>query len=248
MIHLAAQYLATAGKSFLDKKDDDSHTNLGFDTQKGFLETWQLNDSGYKIALDYKQFSLHWITNTTTRLTLTLDGKTHGEIVKWMDEVTTALGGNKKYSYKLHYELPYGKITDDFVFTKPSEEELNKMLSYRKIAQHALENVVDKMKFDTAIRVWPHHFDSGGYEVLDSNKNIAVGFGLAIPDTIIDDFYLYTSGYKGHDGIDTTEFESLSDGKWLNDGFKGAVLHMKNVDEAKAKSFFNESIEKYSAL
>ncbi len=248
MMHLAAQYLATAGISFLDKKDDDSHTNLGFYAEKGYLETWPLNENGCKIALDYSQFSLHWITNDTPRTKLQLDGKTHNEIVQWMDEVTTALGRAKTYTYKLHYEMPYGKITDDFVFSKPPQRELDKLLGYRRIAQHALENVVDSMNLNSTIRIWPHHFDTGGYKTINPDKDISVGFGLAIPDTMIDDFYLYTSGYKGHEVIDTSKFSTLTYGKWMNDGFKGAVFPMKNVDEAKATTFFNESIGKYRTL
>ena len=248
MMHLAAQYLATAGISFLEKKEDDSHSNLGFDSKEGYLETWPLNDSGCKIALDYAQFSLHWLTNETTRMTLHLDGKSHGDIVQWMEQVTTALGRTEPYSYALHYELPYGKMTDDFTFIKPPQEELRKMLEYRKIAQLALENVVHKMALSTTIRVWPHHFDTGGYEIINKAKQIGIGFGMAIPDTIIDEFYLYTSGYKDHDGIDPIQFDTLTYGEWKNVGFKGAVLPMKNVDEAKAITFFNESIRKYRTL
>lgn len=247
-MHLAAQYLATAGISFLEKKDDDSHSNLGFDAEKGYLETWPLNENGCKIALDYAEFALHWLPGDTTRTTLHLDGKSHGDIVKWMGEVTIALGRTKPYYYALHYELPYGKMTDDFVFSKPPQDELDKMLGYRKIAQLALESVVDKMALSTTIRVWPHHFDTGGYEMISTGNATGVGFGMAIPDTLIDDFYLYTSGYKGHDGIDTGAFDPITYGDWMNEGFKGAVLPMKNVDEAKAVTFFNESIGKYRTL
>ena len=181
-------------------------------------------------------------------MTLHLDGKSHGDIVKWMDEVTTALGRKKAYTYELHYELPYGKMTDGFVFSKPPQDELDKMLDYRKIAQLALESVVEKMALSTTIRIWPHHFDSGGYETIDTGNPIGVGFGMAIPDSMIDDFYLYTSGYKDHEGIDTSEFDAITYGNWMNEGLKGAVLPMKNVDEAKAITFFNESIVKYRTL
>ncbi|SHJ07135.1 hypothetical protein [Pseudozobellia thermophila] len=248
MIHLAAQYLATAGISFLDKKDDDSHTNLGFDAQKGFLETWPLNEEGNKIVLDYLQFSLHWVSNDAVRTTLLLDGKTHGEIVNWLTELTKGLSPDRVYKYDLHYDLPYDRITDDFVFSKPSQEQLGKMLGYRRIALHAMQNVVYAMNLSTPIRVWPHHFDIGGYETINSGKNIGVGFGMAIPDTMIDDFYLYASGYRGHEGIDTSKFSALSNGEWRNDGFKGAVLPMEKVDEARATAFFNESIAEYRSL
>lgn len=248
MIHIAAQYLAAAGISFLDKKDDDSHTNLGFNAQRGQLETWPLNEKGCIISLDYTQFAIHLVTDNAIGLTLSLHGKTHGEILQLMEKLTTALGTTKKYSYNLHYELPYGKITSDFTFEKPLEQDLDKCLSYRRIAQYAMETVVKNMKFNTTIRVWPHHFDSGGYETINSSKNIAVGFGMAIPDEIVNDFYLYTAGYRDSEGIDTSKFEQFTCGTWMNAGFKGAVLPMKNVDEATAIAFFNQSIDRYKRL
>lgn len=248
MIHLAAQYLATAGISFLEKKEDDSHTNLGFNAKKGYLETWPLDGNGHKIALDYSQFAIHLVKNNTNGPTLNLHGKTHGQIVQWLEEVTTTLATTKKYIYDLHYELPYGKITDDFAFLKPSQQDLNKWSTYRRIAHYAMENVVDKMKLSTPIRVWPHHFDSGGYTTINSSKPIGVGFGMAIPDYMVNDFYLYTAGYEELEGINTSKFEMLTYGSWMNSGFKGAVLPMKKVDEAKAVTFFKESISKYNGL
>ena len=41
--HLAAQYLAAAGISFLNKKPEDSPTNLGFITDSGEVETHVLS-------------------------------------------------------------------------------------------------------------------------------------------------------------------------------------------------------------
>lgn len=41
-MHLAAQYLAAAGISFVAKEDDDSHTNLGFSAETGSMTTHPL--------------------------------------------------------------------------------------------------------------------------------------------------------------------------------------------------------------
>lgn len=247
-LHIAAQYLATAGINFLAKKDDDSHTNVGFNIEKGYLETWPLNDKGYKLALDYATFSLRWLTTDENEQEISLDGKTHQEVVQWIDGVTAVMGKKAPYSYQLHYELPYEKITDDFVFQKPSEAELTRLLGFRCIAQSALESIVKELNLDTDIRIWPHHFDTGGYVVLDAAKNKSVGFGLAIPDSVVDDFYLYTSGYNGNGAIDTTSFKKLAFGTWKNEGFKGAVAPMENMDEEKTRAFFKETITTYKAL
>lgn len=246
-IHIAAQYLATAGINFLTKKTDDSHTNVGFNLEKGYLETWPLNDSGYKLALDYAEFSLRWLSHDKNEQTLNLDGQTHQEVVQWIDGVTAILGNKTPYSYQLHYELPYEKMMNNFVFQKPSSEELDALLEGRIIAQNALEGVVKELNLDTDIRIWPHHFDTGGYVVLDTIKNISVGFGMAIPDSVVDDFYLYTSGYNTNGSIDTASFEKLALGTWKNEGFKGAVALMKDMTEAKAKAFFKETILTYKS-
>ena len=247
-IHIAAQYLATAGINFLDKKPDDSHTNLGFNAEKGSLETWPLNDNGYKIALDYQNFSLSWLRNEEQLEVIFLDGKTHKEIITWIQHVTEVLERNTPYSYALHYELPYEKITADFTFKKPAQEELTRLVKLRTIAQNSLEAIVKELNLDTTIRVWPHHFDTGGFIALDKPEDVSVGFGMAIPDTLVADFYLYTSGYKGHNGISTEAFEKLPLGSWKNEGFKGAVNPMKHVDVDKAIAFFKETILTYKAL
>ena len=247
-VHIAAQYLATAGINFLAKKDDDSHSNVGFNSEKGYLETWSLNDKGNKLALDYAAFSLHWLANDEKDQSISLDGKTHQEVVQWISNVTAVLEKKAPYTYQLHYDLPYAKITDHFVFQKPAQEELKGLLEFRIIAQNALESIVKELNLDTDIRIWPHHFDTGGFVVLDTSKNISVGFGMAIPDTIIDDFYLYTSGYKDHGSIDTATFEKLSFGTWKNDSFKGGVSPMKDMNESKAFTFFKEAISLYKTL
>lgn len=247
-VHITAQYLATANINFLDKKEDDSHTNLGFNTKKDYLETWPLNDEGCKIVFDYNGFSLHWITNEAIRQTIFLDGKTHQEVVQWMSDVTRSLGRSTPYTYQLHYDLPYEKITADFTFHKPPEQELKSLLESREIAQNAMEATREDLNLETDIRIWPHHFDTGGFIVLDAINSTSVGFGMAIPDTVVDDLYLYVSGYKGHDGMDTASFKKLSFGSWRNEGFKGATLPMQNMDETKAIAFFKEAISTYKML
>ena len=247
-VHIAAQYLATAGINFLTKKDDDSHTNMDFNLEKGYLETWPLNDKGYKLAFDYAAFSLRWLTNDGKEQSFGLNGKTHQEVVQWIASITAILSKKTPYTYQLHYDLPYEKITDDFIFQKPSQAELNELLEGRIIAQNALEGIVKELNLDTDIRIWPHHFDTGAYVVLDATKNISVGFGMAIPDSVVDDFYLYTSGYNNNGGIDTESFEKLALGTWKNEDFKGAVTPMKDMNEAKAKTFFKETILTYKSI
>lgn len=82
-MYLAAQYLAAAGISFLNKVDDDSNTNLGFDTDSGKLQTHAFSDSRDTLSLNYQRFTLDWTSkfgNTTFRL----DGAIHNQVLNWI--------------------------------------------------------------------------------------------------------------------------------------------------------------------
>ncbi len=243
MMHLAAQYLAAAGISFVSKKDDDSHTNLGFSIAKNCMETHSLSENEDVLSLDYKNFSLNW-SSKNGYTSFPLDGATHSVVLNWLKE-TSKTFINKSYRYEFHYDLPY-EITDDFMFELVGATNLAELLQLRILAQSTLEETLKECNLESPIRVWPHHFDSGAYSSLD--KDIAIGFGLAVPDTMCTEHYFYVSGYKGHDALNTEGFSALSNGEWKNDGFKGAILPATRIDASKAVLFFKETIENYKTV
>ncbi len=247
-VHVAAQYLATAAKSFTTPMDDDSHTNLGFNEAEGTLETWLLDNQGLKLKFEYATFSLCLASEKGDLISYELDGKSHGEVVDWLAKSFSSLGLAKTYSYDLHYSLPYETLNAASKHSKPAERHLAELVRLRTIAHRAMEGLVIKHKLDTYIRIWPHHFDSGGYIIVQNSAVSGIGFGMAVPDTLIDDFYLYCSGYNGHQGVDTSSFKPLSLGNWLNEGFKGATLPMSGMDLEKTTSFLEEAINTYMSL
>ena len=243
-LHIAAQYLAAAGISFLKKREDDSHTNLGFSVEEGSLSSRGLNKAQETLSISYKNFTLDWNTFDYSE-SLELHGKTHKQVLKWIDELTTPTYLEGKYHYKLHYELPY-KITDDYVFKLEDEARLRQLLGYRTLAQHTLERFLKERQLSAEVRVWPHHFDTGAYAALGDHSGKAVGIGMAIPDTIVDDYYFYISMYQGHEAVDVSAFAELSVGKWVSKGFSGAVLPIDGVDESSALRFLTEAFQYYT--
>ncbi len=243
-LHLATQYLATTGICFLDKKEDDSHTNLGFSISGKSLETWPLDDSGTKLCLDYSSFMLRWVSEDTQ--TFPLHGKSHNEVIHWIKEVSHSLSTAKSYAYELHYDLPYCMDMNE-KFQLNDAGKIEELIQIRTLANTVLAKVLDKHNLSSEIRIWPHHFDTGAFSPLGNGSETAIGLGLTIPDSLVDDYYFYISGYHGHTGLDTAQFTPLTKGKWLNEGFKGAVLPISNVTEEEVVIFFNEAIQAYKS-
>ena len=239
-MHLAAQYLAAAGISFVAKKDDDSHTNVGFSIEKAGMETHALSENSDVLSLDYKTFSLNWNSESGST-SFPLDGATHIDVLSWL-KGTSKTFLNKTFRYEFHYDLPY-EISDDFIFSLSDTSKLEDLLQLRILAQRTIEETLKSEQLVSPIRVWPHHFDSGAYSNL--KEGVAIGFGLAIPDGVCNEHYFYMSGYKGHNAIPTNGFSSLSKGEWKNDGFTGAILPAETVGLSEAVLFFKEAIECY---
>ncbi len=243
MMYLLAQYLAAAGISFLEKKDDDSHSNLGFSIENSSMYSRPLNENGDTLSVSYKKFTLEWNSNDVST-SLRLDGTTHAEILKWIEKMATKAAIKLPYAYSFHYDFPY-QIKDNFVFKLLDFKSLRELLKLRVLAQMTLETFLQDQNLNSEIRIWPHHFDTGAYAVFNDMKGDAIGLGLAVPDTVCRDHYLYISGYKGHEAIDTSGFKPLSLGSWGVNGFNGAILPATEIDKNKGTAFLSEAFFQY---
>jgi hypothetical protein len=113
----------------------------------------------------------------------------------------------------------------------------------RILAQFILQRTDRDFKLKASIRIWPHHFDTGIYSVIP-DSDITIGLGLAIPDSICNDHYLYITGYKKGDVMDTSGLDKLSIGEWKSEGVTGAVLNTKDIVESDGVDFFKEVINR----
>jgi len=238
-IHLGAQYLAAAGISFVEKQADDSHTNVGWDTDNQRLVSRTFGTKESQLALNTKLFALEWLNKGDLVANVTLENKTHAEIVKWIANEVRENEVGKEYTYAFHYELPYAAITDDFVFGRPDSSESTILIDALSLAQGVFERFLDTNGLASEIRVWPHHFDLGIYAEFSAEKNLFLGAGLAIPDTMIDNLYFYVSGYKGGEAVVTKDFKALSRGKWHTD-WEGATLVADGKSSTEVELFLSE--------
>ncbi|MFD0862867.1 hypothetical protein ACFQ1M_11695 [Sungkyunkwania multivorans] len=244
-MHLAAQYLAAAGISFIEKKEDDSHTNLGFSIEEGSLNSRPLNEIGDRLSLNYQRFEIVWDAKGA-KDSFQLDGSTHGNVLEWIKHKVEDASFETPYKYDLHYDLPY-KISTDYTFELQDSNRLQDLLHFRILTQLVLETILHEHDLDSEIRIWPHHFDTGAFATLN-DRGLAVGLGLAIPDNICDDYYLYISGYDENKQVVPRNFSPLTYGRWFSDDFKGAVLPVSKADEKIGVQFFEEAITSFKTL
>lgn len=243
MMHLAAQYLAAAGISFLDPRPDDSHTNLGFSTTEASAFTHDLTSSGDTLSLNFRDFSLVW-DNYDRTIALPLDGTSHQQVLEWIQQQARLSNIEKPYKYEFHYELPY---TLDR--TKPFEltdaQRLLDLYELRSVAQQALEQFLEEQRLRSDVRIWPHHFDTGAFAKLPGLSGTSVGMGMAVPDSVSDEHYYYLAVYRGHDPINTGHFQPLKQGKWVQEGFTGAIMPATGMLENEVQDFLLAAMHSY---
>lgn len=240
-VHLAVQYLAAAGISFLEKEQDESHTNLQFIAENGSLHSRPVNEAGHTLSFNYHEFSLGWNANgSSTRIKL--DGTTHVQVLKWIQKAILESEIEAPYKYTLPYELPY-KISDDFTFNLSNQMLLNQSMHLRILAQDVLEVFIKDRELKSEIRVWPHHLNTGAFALLGNGSDFSISLGLAIPNTVCDEYYFYLIGYKGNHVLSTKGNPNLRIGEWYNSEFNGAILPATGINVYTAFMFYEEALD-----
>ena len=239
-MHIAAQYLAAAGKSFLDKKSDDSHTNLEWNSELRALLTRPLSGKNIRLSLNYDSFSLTWLDEELQPIAnFTLSESSHKDAIEWLEQSCKEVGLAKPYIFDLHYELPYKDFNDRYQFPEMDEEAQDVLTENRDLVQEALEEILGKEKSGD-IRIWPHHFDTGA--LLGESESNSIGIGMALPDSVADYFYLYISGYNEKGALDTSNFKPVDHGTWMSPKWHGGIANAEELSFIDMVEFFKSGI------
>ena len=238
-LHTAVQYISTAGKNYVAHKADDSHTNSGWNPETSSFYSWPFTTGG-SLSFHTKRMELEWIGDVPG--TFALIGRTHAEVIRWLEEMSLK-NSLKKFVFNLHYDLGF-VIEDDFKFVAQDPDFIDAHAECRTASLHACNEVLRQMDLTSDVRTWPHHFDTGAFSTFPED-DFSFGFGLAIPDALSEDFYLYCSAYKGNEGVETNNLPTLSKGEWKQGNWKGALLTASNLRRSDFHLFFFESIDAF---
>lgn len=232
IVHRAVQLLTKAAKSWLAPKDDDSHTNIGWN-DKGSSFMGHILPGNIQLELSLADFTLNIHQSDTIVSSFELSEKKHADIELAMVQELTKLGLDARaWNSKLHYELPYSNL-EEYVYPALNTHAMGQFISLRSFGQKVFEAYEKEHNINLGIRTWPHHFDLGGLSITDKDKEgnatATIGMGLAMHDSGTDEHYFYINHWK-KGGIDhyPEPIHLLNGGKWIGET-PMAVLKVSDV-------------------
>jgi len=244
-IHQICQIIAKVNRSLVSKQEDDSHTNLYFESiEKRIYGRWfQQNDNNYILALNLVDFTFLLLAdNKEIVKQFQIEGKTLTEIEENVEKSFDTLQlPTKGLMKKLHFEIPSYTFIDS-IWEKPKMIELNNWVTYRSIANEICVLLIGIAQAKSEVRIWPHHFDTGIY--FKAKRKLGIGFGLAMKDNMVNDSYFYISAYPENYNIQYNNLPNKGNWKWeINENWKGAILTLEELDKKPYKEKINQLVD-----
>jgi len=245
-LHHAAQFLASTAESLLPHQADDSHTNLGWDSQKNALISHPLANR-FQLALEYSTFSLAILEEGLVKTRFFLAGHNQQEVYNWLQTTFNELGlDGSSISALNRYDIPKHVIQEGQPFASLSEEILRELANRRNNAQEFFVSIAPEYPYASSIRTWPHHFDIGVYIPIrrdETHQDLnSIGLGMAVPDGSANDMYFYVNHWSKQSLQLPNTLPALdSGGHWITEGWTGAVLPLQVVT-ASAKPHDQQEI------
>lgn len=247
-LHLLTQIIAKANRTFVSKKEDDSHTNLSFDELGDrILGRWiSTNNGNIIVGLRLTDLSINIFSDSNQCLSSTSTiGKTIQQIEAKVAEALQNIGLNiDGFTDDLHFEIPDYSFANDKI-AAISISDLEEWRQIRSLANRQNQFVLNFLAQHGGIRIWPHHFDTGIY--VTPTERLGIGFGLAMGDSMEPSPYFYTSGYSLKGKLEYTDLPALDHGRWeVGEHWKGAVLPISAInkmDTEQAEKVINEYLK-----
>jgi hypothetical protein len=236
-LHHAAQFLASFGISYLEKKADDSHTNMEWSAERAALVS---NPAGrIRLGIRPRDLTLLLLENNNDAGSCELRGRTIADAADWIRRRLSQFGlDGGKYTLARHYEIPHHAVDDGQAFDA-SRAELTQLEEWFSLGAELLEEV-RVANSASPVRCWPHHFDIG--TLIDVAPGKSIGAGLEPGDQSYDEPYWYVNAYPAPAA--NAEKPPLGGGGcWHTADWVGAVLPASRIDEARRQPQSREFLE-----
>lgn len=231
-LHWLTQIIAKANRTFVPSKPDDSHSNLYFDAiDFRIVGRWIETPKG-RIILSYNMIAQGFEWQSDQKITIQsveTIGKSIAAIEDELQQGLRSMGIEKPdFSEKMHYEIPAYDFEKELV-KELEPEDLKEWATIRRMANMVCNELLDYLHVGSEIRIWPHHFDTGFYTLI--NSNMSIGFGWAMQDEMAGSPYFYMAGYPTKGELDYSELKELVAGRWeIGENWKGAMLPISEFE------------------
>lgn len=265
MIHKATQLLAWTTHHYKVTQPDDSQNNLSWDPKKRSILSRVIENGEQPFALGLRVDDLQlqfWDAKGQVKEQFPVAGKpiwaTFSELMEHLQGWGLKLPAD---TFRMHYELPEW-MYDESPVLLAAPNVVAEWVEQRTLANEELAAVNAYFSSPSEIRIWPHHFDTGGYYPVGSdpqgNTNRSVGTGWAVADAMVEEPYFYIYGWHKEQAFNWKEVPLLEDigGKWMvpEEGWQGAVLPNsalqkleKQEKSERVRQFFQRTIPFYQA-
>lgn len=251
-LHWAVQLVASAGQTFAEPREDDSHRAMTWSAElDAFVGAEFAGPYPFRLALRPRDLTLMLLDRRDGALgVFELRGRSRKEAREWLSVgMATYRGGALPVIERPEYDMPDHPVGEDAPFSNGLEAELTALSSLYASAAALLVELFGQDEDASDVRCWPHHFDiatlitvgesSGAGESRGAGKSSGddesrtVGVGLAPMGGGYGSWYLYATPWP------PPEPDALPDlgpdGAWHTEGWTGAVLTGEEVRALPAR-------------
>ncbi len=253
-LHQASQILAATGISFVEKKEDDSHTNMEWIEELNAFESSAFGSHlQLRLAINFKKFKLILLDEDHDFSEFELHDKTEAQMVSWYNNALKSSNFDpSSFTMKRHYEIPEIPQAKGAKFNLFDPAPFLELSNHFANANLLLKSIASQNSAASEVRCWPHHFDIGILITVEENENPdkmkSVGVGFSPGDDNYDEPYYYVSPwpYPHHSLLKNSDLPS--GGKWHITGFVSAILTVSNFQSAQnqqkcIKDFLSKAID-----
>ena len=238
-VHWAAQFIASAGQTFVEPRPDDSHRAMSWGVGlRSFVGEGFAGAYPFRLSLRPEDLTLALLDRTDEALgSLPLAGVTRAEGYEWLTAgVLTYMGPPPPAIGRPEYDLPDHPVGRGRPFSRDQFGELRTVAALYESAAALLSELTAGRSDASPVRCWPHHFDIATLLTVAPAEGEApartIGIGMAPSGGGYEDWYWYVNVWPYPE---PSALPPLSGpGAWHTDGWTGAVLPAEVVVAAPA--------------
>jgi hypothetical protein len=253
-LHWAAQIVAAAGATWLERRPDDSHAAM---TWLGSLRALAGEPlAGVRAALLFEDLRLAVIGPDDRLLdAYPLANRTLADGLRWLANALARVHHAKERELvRPGHDMPDHSVATGGRFANPAPAALRELARWYANADRLLADVA-RTPGASPLRCWPHHFDIATLITLDTTLSSeharSIGVGLSPGDSSYGEPYWYVTPWP----YPERGQGRLPVGHWHTRGWFGAVLtaaELLNAEpaaqEMRARAFVDAATKEYRRL